>query len=353
MTARGEFDAMSKKKLPMIPSHEPSGIVVRLGERAEELSRDNAGFAEGVVKLGDRVGSTPFGNFCGECDDCREGGERLRYCDNLDYFGVTADGAFAEYCAIDVRSSVRLPSSMSFDVAAPLMCAGASIWGPLVKCKLQEGQCVAIVGAGALGHLGCQMAKCLGLRSIVVDTREAPLEMCRSLPYLPDVLFNSASVDHSSAISVKEAIEACGGHADAVIVATDALPAFQFAFELVKKHGLVVVVGQPSAPIPVPFDKLVFKDITIQGSCGASSAQVKRMVDLVAAKKIECKTRPYQLTRVHDLIVGGVKREGGPSFSVKLADQRSLPLSPLSLSQQADYGKPDHAGKLVVRVHDG
>lgn len=303
MVARGEFAAQNRRGLPLIPSHEPTGVVVKLGEAAEEISRSVSGFREGVVQVGDRIGATAFGNSCGKCEDCKAGGDRAKYCSDQDFHGITADGAFAQYCVVDVRSSVRLPPSLSFDTAAPLMCAGATIYTSLVKCALQPGQTVALIGAGALGHLGCQVAKCLGLRTVVVDSRDAPLDMCKTLPYPPDVVFNSTSVVPSKADSVDGAVEACGGHADAVIVATDAIPAFQFAFALVKKHGLLMVVGQPADPIPVTFTDLIFKNVTVKGSLLGGSAEVKDMVDLVAEKKIECKTRAYQLDQVDKLMV--------------------------------------------------
>lgn len=78
MVVRGEFDAMTRQKGPLIPSHEPTGIVVKLGSNAEAMSKDVEGFREGVVKVGDRIGATAFSNFCGKCPDCRAGGDRLK-----------------------------------------------------------------------------------------------------------------------------------------------------------------------------------------------------------------------------------------------------------------------------------
>lgn len=303
MVARGEFHEMSRQGLPLIPSHEPTGVVVKLGEKAEEMSRHVAGFREGPVKVGDRIGSTAFGNFCGKCQECKAGGWRQRYCPDQDFFGVTANGAFAEYCVLDIRSSVRLPDSLSFDTAAPLMCAGATIYEAIRKCKLEKGQSLAIVGAGALGHLGVQFSKTLGYKTIIIDSRDPPLEMCKKLPYPPDITFNSSFVDLDKPDMIKKAVEACGGEVDAVIIATDAIPAYKFGFDMVKKHGLYCVVGQPADPIPVSFFPLIFKNVTIIGSLLSDSANLKDMVDLVAEKKIECKTIAYPLKDVHKMIV--------------------------------------------------
>lgn len=179
MVVRGEFKHMMRQDLPLIPSHEPTGTVVALGSEAEKMSKNVAGFAQGhgagPVKQGDRVGAIAFANFCGKCDDCKTG--NIKYCSDQDFVGVTFNGGFAEYCVVDVRSCIRLPDRLSFDAAAPLMCAGATIFTSIKACNLKAGQSIAIIGAGSLGHLGVQFAKAMGLRTVIVDSRDPPLEL--------------------------------------------------------------------------------------------------------------------------------------------------------------------------------
>lgn len=77
--------------------------------------------------------------------------------------GINMDGGFADYCRIDTRSACHLPDSMSFEQAAPLMCAGVTIEGAIKRAQqhgLKPGGTVGFVGIGALGHLGIQFAKC-------------------------------------------------------------------------------------------------------------------------------------------------------------------------------------------------
>ncbi len=161
--------------------------------------------------------------------------------------GVTYHGAFAQYMCADYRSVVRLPDGLSYDAAAPLACAGSTVYTAIKACALRSGQRVAISGAGALGHLGVQIAKSMGLEVVLLDARDAPLEMCRKLKLAPDVTFNSGKVDVKDEKAVQEAIKQCGGHCDAVIVTTDVIPAFTFGLELTKKHGVFVVVSSISA----------------------------------------------------------------------------------------------------------
>ncbi|CBQ73155.1 related to Zn-dependent alcohol dehydrogenases [Sporisorium reilianum SRZ2] len=316
MVARGEFASKARQPLPLIPSHEPTGVVVALGATAATHA---AGGENEPLKLGDRVGSITFRDPCGRCSECERG--TPRYCAQQDMVGVTSDGAFAEYMLADYRSCVVLPESLAFDSAAPLFCAGATVYQAIVQCELQRGQTLAIVGAGALGHLGVQFAKCLGYRVWLFDARDAPLEMCASLPYPPDKAINSGNVDGHDVEAVEQFVEAQlgGTRADATIMCTDVVPAYEFGLAITKTHGLFMVVGQPAEPIPIHYNHLIFRDITVKGSLLSDATTTKAMCELVAKHKIHVKTVAYRLEEVD-----------------KMRD---------------DYAKPEHQGKMVVRVN--
>lgn len=104
----------------MIPSHEPAGIIARVGPKCS-----------GNWKVGDRVGVLNFKRACGECPGCgrwrRKGGKLdPRFCEKRETAGFRHDGAFAEFLVADPGTTVRLPEGVSFAQAAPLMCAGVS-----------------------------------------------------------------------------------------------------------------------------------------------------------------------------------------------------------------------------------
>lgn len=107
-------------KLPMIPSHEPAGIITHVGSKCS-----------GNWKVGDRVGVLNFKRACDGCTGCglsrrRNGKLDPRFCEKRETAGFRHDGAFAEYMVADPSTTVLLPSSLSFEQAAPLMCAGVS-----------------------------------------------------------------------------------------------------------------------------------------------------------------------------------------------------------------------------------
>lgn len=319
MCVRGEFAEMFKEGqgLPLVPSHEPTGTIVAMGKDAETKSQSATG-GKRLLKLGDRVGSLCFKNYCGECDECASG--RSNFCENSDIVGLTVNGGFAEYAKVDYRSCVLLPDNLACESAAPLCCAGITIWTAIKACNLKAGQHMSIIGAGALGHLGCQFAKALGYKVTMVDSRDAPLEMCKALKYPADVILNSSGLDPSKKQDIAKAVETMGGEADATIVATDIIPAFTLGIWTTKKHGQLQVVGQPADDIPVNFFPLIFRDLKITGSLLGNQTDFKQLVDFVAEKGIEVKTASYGLKDIPKLL--------------------------------GDYALPGHKGKLVVKFAD-
>ncbi len=121
-------------------------------------------------------------NRCGHCHDCLGTDNYKHYCRNVEgYGGITLDGAFAEYMIADARESSKVPDRVSFETAAPLACAGVTVWRGVLQVDLKAGKTVALVGAGGgLGHLGCQFARALGLQVVGIDARDEGLELAKA-----------------------------------------------------------------------------------------------------------------------------------------------------------------------------
>jgi len=277
------------KKLPLIPSHEPTGIIVATGKKVSN-----------EFKLGDRVGALNLSHSCGECPDCVNG--KSLYCEDFNATGITIDGAFAEYQKADSRWLVPLPDSISFEQGAPLMCAGATVFNAIEKCALKKGEILAIVGLGALGHLAVQFAKCMELKVVAIDNRPEPLELIQTLKYSPDLIIDSNKTDAENAIkqinTLRTTTKATYPGADTTLVLTDPIPAYKYALAITKKHGTMVVVGQPREPIPIEFRDLIFRDITVKGSLLASIESARRMIKFVAEHGIETQIKTYSLEEV-------------------------------------------------------
>lgn len=274
---QGQF----KSPLGMIPSHEPAGVIVQVGASCGNY-----------WKVGDRVGALNFKNSCGKCSGCelaKRTTHKLdpRFCDNRETAGFQHDGAFAEYLAIDPETTVRLPSSLSFDQAAPLMCAGATVWGSLERATagLSPGEPVAIVGIGGLGHLGLQFAAAMGFRTIAVDSRSAGRQLASEMPN--EKLRPALVVDSGAKNATSQILDFTNGEGvAAAVVCTDSLEANNWALTLLRTGGVMGALGLPAEKWRFDSSVIVFKELTIRGSYVASRDSTERMMKTVGEADI-------------------------------------------------------------------
>ncbi|KAH9205322.1 chaperonin 10-like protein [Leptodontidium sp. 2 PMI_412] len=262
-------------QLPFTGSHEPAGTVASLGP---DVPR--------TWQVGDRVGVLNFRNACGACSGCKwrakvYGSLDARYCENKTMGGILkADGGFAEYMIASHYALVRLPDSISFEQAAPLMCAGATVWNAIRETRLLTGQTIGIVGIGGLGVLGVQFAKALGLRVVAIDNRDVGLKLASEVPshLRPDLVisFNSPA----AAGQISDFTDGIG--LNAAVVCTDDGPASDWTLHRLQPRGTCVVLGLPDEGLKFDAFNLVFREIVVKGSLHSSVDEVMKMVDVVA-----------------------------------------------------------------------
>ena len=139
---------------PRAPGHEIAGTIDALGEAV-------VGF-----NVGDRVGVGWHGGHCGHCSRCRRGD--FLTCDSLQVPGMDYDGGYSEFVIAPAVALARLPKELSFQDAAPLMCAGVTTFNALRHSAAKPGDVVAVLGIGGLGHLGVQYAAKMGFHTVAI-----------------------------------------------------------------------------------------------------------------------------------------------------------------------------------------
>jgi propanol-preferring alcohol dehydrogenase len=226
MVSAGDFST----KLPCTASHEGAGTVVAVGDSVTEF------------KPGDRIMCGLMTHPCGHCGDCLGPENYSQYCaNNGGAIGVNRDGAFAEYVLVDSRSSAKLPDSVSFETAAPLACAGCTVWRGVLQSGLKAGEWIAFVGSGGgLGHLGIQFARALGLNVIGIDARDEGLELSKEAG--AHLVVDARKGDKSVVGEVGKVTNGMG--ADATVNVSDAKTASATACAVTKMHGLMVQIAQ-------------------------------------------------------------------------------------------------------------
>ena len=219
-----------KPSPPFIPGHEGVGYVAAVGKGVT------------LVREGDRIGVPWLHTACGHCEHCR-----------------TVDGGFAEYVLADPAYVGHLPDGLDFGAAAPVLCAGVTVYKGLKETDTQPGDWVAISGIGGLGHMAVQYAKAMGRHVVAVDVAEDKLALARELGA-------DATVDARAEDAVAEIRRITDGGAHGVLVTAVSRAAFAQALAMVRRHGTMSLVGLPPGDFPMPIFDVVLNRITVRGS---------------------------------------------------------------------------------------
>ena len=231
-----------------------------------------------------------YRNACGTCEDCVGNGPQ--YCQHsLGLLGFHAHGNFAEYVIADSRMSVRLPDEVTFEQAAPLACAGITIWRAVQQAELQAGDWIALVGGGGgLGHIGIQFAHLCGLKVISIDARDEGLSLSREVG--ADIVLDARhGIDHVAA--EVRAVTKDGKGVDATVNLSDAEGAAAMACAITKMHGLLVQMALPTE-VKIPFAELIFRNLRIKSSLISSPSEASKMLDVVAKNNVRVKVNVFK-----------------------------------------------------------
>ncbi|MFC9703664.1 NAD(P)-dependent alcohol dehydrogenase [Streptomyces sp. NPDC056943] len=259
-------DGWGEGIFPMVPGHEIAGFVAEVGS--------------GVTKfqVGDRVGVGCFVDSCRECAYCLQGLEQ--YCSGtgmtgtynaLDKNGEPTYGGYSTHIVVDENYTLRIPEGIALDEAAPLLCAGITLYSPLAHWQAGPGKKVAIVGLGGLGHMGVKIAHALGAEVTVLS---------QSLKKQEDGL--KLGADHYYATSDPETFTKLAGTFDLIISTVSAPLDFGAYLSLVKTDGALVNVGAPEEPVALNLFSLIGGRKTLAGSMIGGIAETQEMLDFCA-----------------------------------------------------------------------
>ncbi len=266
-------------KRPLILGHEIAGRVVEKGAAVDSL------------KVGDRVGVPWVHWTCGECEFCREGNENL--CAKQRITGVTVDGGYAEFVKAPASHALKIPDELSSADAAPLFCAGVTVYRALRYAKMQPGQRLAIFGVGGLGQLAVQIGKELGALVTAIDLSDEKLSHAKTVG--ASVTLNAASVN-----VVKEIRRAGGAHV--ALVTSAAKAAYDTAFPCVRPTGTLLVVGLPSESICFPPIMMAATEVRVQASSVGTREDLRRVLEMAAAGKLHCQITKRPLAQANDAL---------------------------------------------------
>jgi alcohol dehydrogenase, propanol-preferring len=263
--ARGDWPV--KPTPPFIPGHEGAGTVVAVGHGVTR------------VKVGDRVGNAWLWSACGECEYCESGWETL--CPNQKNGGYSVDGSFGQYMLVDATYCPVIPDGVDLAAAAPILCAGVTVYKGLKMTDTKPGEWVLVSGIGGLGHIAVQYAVAMGRRVAAVDVDEAKLTLARE--HGAEVTVNAAT----AADPATELKAATGGGVHGALVTAVNAYAFPQAVSALRRGGTVSLVGLPPEQFPLDIFTTVLLGLTVRGSIVGTRKDMAEALDFFARGKIK------------------------------------------------------------------
>jgi alcohol dehydrogenase (NADP+) len=252
-------------KYPVVPGHEIAGVVTAVGS---EVTKH---------KVGDHVGIGCLVNSCGECSSCKRGLEQ--YCKRgatftynaTDKDGTPTQGGYSQAVVVNENFVVRIPDSLPLDKAAPLLCAGVTLFSPLRHWKAGAGTKLAIIGLGGLGHVGVKLGAAMGADVTVLS---------QSLKKMEDGLRLGAN--NYYATSDPDTFKKLRGSFELILNTVSANLDLGAYLGLLDVDGTLVELGIPENAMEVPAFPLALARRSLSGSNIGGIAETQEMLDFCA-----------------------------------------------------------------------
>lgn len=263
-------DDWGMAQYPMVPGHEIVGTVTAVGSGVSRY------------KPGDRVGVGCLVDSCQTCHYCKSGHEQ--FCVEVPTFTYSAPdrqsgeitmGGYSESIVVREEFVVKVPDSIDFAHAAPLLCAGITTYSPLKRWGVKPGDKVAVAGLGGLGHMAVKLAKAMGAEVTVLTTSPGKTDAARTSG-ASDVII---STDPS-------AMEAAAGRFDILVDTVPVGHEIDPYVGLLAPNGTLILLG---AVEPLPgFNgfNLIFGNRVVAGSLIGGLPETQEMLDFCAAHGI-------------------------------------------------------------------
>src|SRR5579864_607982 len=269
---------------PMVPGHEIAGVVTGVGSSVTKF------------KVGDAVGVGCFVDSCRACPNCKAGFEQ--YCvetPTLTYNGRERDGVtptmggYSKAIVADENYVLRMPATLPLDAAAPLLCAGITLYSPLRHWKAGPGTRVAIVGLGGLGHMGVKIAHAMGAEVAVFSHTPRKRDEAMRL-----------GAHHFHVSSEPDVFTRLAQTFDLVINTVSVAIDWGQYLDLLRLDGTMVLVGIPQAPVPLAAQPLLHARRRLAGSAIGSIAETQEMLDFCGHHRLPADIEVISIQQVNE-----------------------------------------------------
>jgi alcohol/geraniol dehydrogenase (NADP+) len=264
-------DDWKRSIYPLVPGHEIVGTVLKKGESVKNLN------------LGNRVGVSWVRSSCLDCPSCLDGETNI--CPQKTATCNGSHGGFADHMIADSRFSFLIPDALDSAYAAPLLCAGATVYAPLRR-EVKSPQSVAVIGIGGLGHLALQFAAAFECEVTAISRTASKEAEAKSF-----------GAHHFTTLDKAKA-----GQFDLILSTVQGNLNWNHVISLLKPKGTLCFVGRPLNPAQIEIGNLISFQKRIVGSSTANRAQMNEMLQFAARHKIKPQIELFPLAEVNRAI---------------------------------------------------
>ena len=264
-------------KYPFVPGHEIVGTVVEVGSDVKDRS------------VGERVGVGWKCNSCGVCEWCRQGEEHL--CAKSQPTCIGRNGGFADRIRVNSRFAIPVPVALESENAAPLLCAGITVYSPLRNHGVRPSSRVGVIGIGGLGHLGVQFARAFGAEVTAFSTSKDKEAEARKL-----------GAHHFVNTRDTGALKKVAGSFDFLLSTVNADQDWQGYMQALRPKGTLCIVGVPPLPLQIQGNSLVGAQRSVAGSQTGSPRDLFEMLDVAARHGVKAITERFAMAKANDAV---------------------------------------------------
>jgi len=262
---------------PFIPGHEIVGTVAAVGKDVASL------------KEGQRVGLGWQSNSCGHCEWCTRGMENL--CPQSEGTCVHRNGGYAERVRANARFVIPIPEALDSEHAAPLLCAGITVYNPLRNHGVNPSSRVGIVGIGGLGHIAIQFARTFGAEVTAFSTSASKEAEARAL-----------GAHHFVNTRESKAMKEVAGTQDFILTTANADQDWCTYIQALRPTGTLCFVGVPPSSVTMQAFPLISGLRSISGSPIGSPSRLREMLDVAARHGVKAQTECFPMAKANDAI---------------------------------------------------
>lgn len=276
---------------PFVPGHEIIGTVEAVGDRVNHL------------QVGQRVGVGWFSATCMSCEWCMGGDHNL--CANGQGTIIGRHGGFADQVRVDAAWAFPLPDDIEPAVAGPLLCAGITVFNPMMEFDVQSTDRVGVIGIGGLGHLALKFLDAWGCEVTAFSSSPDKEDEARSF-----------GADHFVNSRDPQALESIAGSLDFLISTVNVSLDWPTYLNVLRPKGHFHLVGAVLEPLSVPVFSLLIGQKTMSASPTGSPNTMRTMLEFAARHNIEPVVESYPFEQVNEAL--DKLRNGKPRYRLVL-----------------------------------